>query len=652
MLSRTNDINARMQRLTNAQRLANNHANPHAYLYNDFEPYGQNLFLSPNEMRAGQAAIDAIHSHFDEMQMQDNRLYASQQVGSPAVEEVRHNDEAQRIFAGLSHDTRDAVEQYFRDLPTNDMTMMPRYVARMSDPELYGQITNAEIGRLPELGTQLQRRFDANRQHYPSVLAFADEMRHDRPLQLGTQDAIDPAMLEIALRSVAHNNLAGAPAAQANVAIRPWIMEEIQRIRAADGVQVGEQVETILHRTMENHNPDREPAAFANALLDAADRDQNGLVEENLIAIANRVTNNAAGAMPDILAGDWEVDTTHPANQQPAQPAQLLPAEREDILAERHADLAAERHADDFHERAMTAAQHITNMPYAELNRRVLQNNAQYDLVTNAGLRIARQARDFGIDNADELADMIRRRATTFGAANVPLDAFTPDMLELLARDVRDSVNAHNSAAARNAQQQPAALPDQVAPTPNQATVPANQVVAPLGWGAVEAGTDTAQVNTQSALDLAQYLENNMYNRLPTASTDRLIAISNDIARLEGSRPEEGWNFMFQNLRPADRPEYSDMTRHRLLHQLRNIRDSELIEVGSQIMNALDENIFQHENNENARQSIDDTITQLEHDDETGWENTLGMMSTSYTYSPAIRDSVIRELRMLRESYE
>ena len=441
-LAHINDIDARIARIGTDQRLATNYATPSEYNFNDFAGvYGDNL--SSNERRAGQAAVDYIHHYFDERSLQDNYLYVRQQVGDPAIHHVEESDEARRVFAGLSTDTRDAVIDYFRELHSNDNASMPRILTRMTAEDLHSQLSDPDRLAVPMIANQLGRRYDANPQHYPTILAFVDEMRHDRPLHVGTNDRIEPAVLESALRQLAHERMAGAPAApaapaqpvaaQADVAMRPWVMEEIQRVLAADGVQIGERVETVLHRIMENHDPDREPASFVTALFEAAGREQNALVEENLTAIANRVTGNGDG---------WEVDPQHGANQ----PAAAAAAPQEDALAARMERL---RNG----EFAASLGANLRAMPYGELSRSVLRNADQFNLVADAATRIMEQTRTHGIDNPDEVTNLIRNGNRVFGGATLQLDTFTPNMLELLARDVGMGMTARNNAA------RPAQLP-------------------------------------------------------------------------------------------------------------------------------------------------------------------------------------------------
>jgi len=334
-LARINDIDARIARAGADRRLATNYSTPSDYTFNDFAGvYGDNL--SDNERRAGQAAVDYIHHYFDEQALQDNRLYASQQVGSPALDEVRYSGEALRVLAGLSDVTQNAVREYFRDLPANDHATMPRVLSRMSDEELYSQLSNADRARVPEVVSLMGQHFDRNRQHYPTVLAFVDEMRHDRPLAMPTQEPYDAAILESALRQLAHERMAGPRAAQAHAAL----------------------------------------AAIPDIL-------------------------------PDILVDDWEVDPQHGANQ--------------------------------FAGSAIVAAN------YTDLQQNVTP--AQQHLVNDAARRILEQTQIHGIDNPVEVTNMIRN-----GGATLPLDTFTLNMLELLARDVSDGMTARNNALGRPAQ--------------------------------------------------------------------------------------------------------------------------------------------------------------------------------------------------------
>jgi len=553
-ISRINDLEARIGRARNDQRLAANHANPAEYLYNDFAPLGEALFLTSQQMRNGQAAIDAIHAYFDENRLQDNSLYAGQALGHPAIDEVLHDNEAQRILSGLSHDTRNAVGQYFRDLPDNDRMAMPRVIARMSDPELYSQISNAQIARLPEIFAQLGQFFDANPQHFPSILAFADEMRHDRPMPMPmpgqSQQSYDPAQLELALRLLTNERLAQGQ-------------------------------------------------------------------------IAARAARAAPAAQPEAaLGGDWEVDTTHPANQTAAQ--------QEADLSARMARLRN----GDFAQQVATnqaAGTGLIGARYDELQQNI--TNTQRHLVNVAVERIANQAQAHGIDSPAEVAGLIRRRNNVFGSATVPLTDFTPSMVELLARDVSDTIEARNNAVARTQQQQLEAPPQEAA--------------APRGWNTVE-----PEPHVQQARDLAQHLENQFYDNLRADSSDRLNAITHDIDRLSGDTRRGAWRNLFGGLPVDAQHMYSDELANGVIRQLRELQDRELMSLGQYIMNMIDESLIGNSEGTHARRIIDDTITQLENRGEQGWEDVLGAEAQEYEYSPSLRDAVLREMRILRTAYE
>jgi len=191
-------------------------------------------------------------------------------------------------------------------------------------------------------------------------------------LHVGTNDRIDPATLESALRQLAHERMAGPPAAQA-------------------------------------------PAAIPDIL-------------------------------PDIHVDDWEVDQQHGANQ----PAAATAAPQEDALAARMERLRNGEFA---------ASLNANVMPYGDLSRSVLRNAEQFNLVNDAATRIMEQTRTHGVDDPNEVANLIRNGNRVFGGATLQLDTFTPNMLELLARDVSMGMEARNNAA-RPAQLPPAARED------------------------------------------------------------------------------------------------------------------------------------------------------------------------------------------------
>jgi hypothetical protein len=426
-LARINDIDARIARLGTDQRLATNYSTPSEYTFNDFAGvYGDNL--SDNERRAGQAAVDYIHHFFDERSLQDNYLYARQQVGEPAIDEVSNSGEARRVVAGLSHDTQDAIVEYFRDLPATDYMSMPRILTRMTDEDLNSQLRDADRSRVPELVSQMGQYFDRNRQHYPSILAFVDEMRHDRPVALPTQEPYDAATLESALRQLAHERMAGPPAAQA-------------------------------------------PAAIPDIL-------------------------------PDILADDWEVDTQHPANQ--------------------------------------LANNTITAANYAELQQNVTP--VQQHLVNDAARRILEQTQTHGIDNPAEVTNMIRNGHNIFGGATLPLDTFSLNMLELLARDVGDGMTARNNALEHRANED----------------------------ARVQQQMDDFHERTMSnAQEVLEILDESVFSTMarPTA----LRQIHGSIRQLENNG-HEGWENVL-GMASADFP-YSTTLRDALVAQLRMLLES------------------------------------------------------------------------------
>jgi len=67
----------------------------------------------------------------------------------------------------------------------------------------------------------------------------------------------------------------------------PDIGDFIQMLRRTDGIQVAERVETVVFRTAENTNPNREIRQFANALREAAENEENELVDNRLNELAD-----------------------------------------------------------------------------------------------------------------------------------------------------------------------------------------------------------------------------------------------------------------------------------------------------------------------------------------------------------------------------
>jgi len=92
----------------------------------------------------------------------------------------------------------------------------------------------------------------------------------------------------------------------------------------------------------------------------------------------------------------------------------------------------------------------LLRTPYNELQQAMTP--LERSLAMNIQARIARQAADFGIDGA-EVADMIRNRSQTYGGLTVNLDHFSPQALEVLARDTSDSIEAQNRARDRRPRQ-------------------------------------------------------------------------------------------------------------------------------------------------------------------------------------------------------
>jgi len=87
---------------------------------------------------------------------------------------------------------------------------------------------------------------------------------------------------------------------------------------------------------------------------------------------------------------------------------------------------------------------YVIRMSTPELSYTDLQQqltDTQRGQINNDGARIIRQARAFGIDG-NEVESMVRRRSNIFGGDTVNLDFYGPVALEVLARDVRDSLAA------------------------------------------------------------------------------------------------------------------------------------------------------------------------------------------------------------------
>ena len=114
----------------------------------------------------------------------------------------------------------------------------------------------------------------------------------------------------------------------------PNIPNYITNIRQVIGAATGDRIETVVYRTAENINPNTQPFLFAQALREAANREENGLVEQHLNELADMFDHPNAEQQEPNLFGDLEPDQGHPANQPAfdsrAMAVDLLEQERQD----------------------------------------------------------------------------------------------------------------------------------------------------------------------------------------------------------------------------------------------------------------------------------------------------------------------------------
>lgn len=305
------------------------------------------------------------------------------------------------------------------------------------------------------------------------------------------------ALVEENLNAIAGYIVANraAPQAPARFDVGPVIMaarEAAQRDLTPDQWNT---ISSLLDRANNLADARQDPAGFAQTINDlmtlpsvtrlAGFDDQTA---RRLTGLVDNITNGlnafdrqqapADLGEPDDL-GAWEVDDQHGANQPTLSSVarQLVEIEREPdgtlrsrgiestIQALRTGQLdhpSLTMYPPGSQQRIQAGEPIVTYVIYMsalELSYTDLQQqltDTQRGQINNDSARIIRQARAFGIDG-HEVETMVRRRSNNFGNANVNLDFYGAVALEVLARDVRDSL---------------AVQPDRQAVVPAQAPAP------------------------------------------------------------------------------------------------------------------------------------------------------------------------------------
>jgi hypothetical protein len=453
-------------------------------------------------------------------------------------------------------------------------------------------------------------------------------------------------------------------AAPADVAMRPWVMEEIQRVRAADGVQVGDRVETVLHRTMENHDPDRDPASFVAALVEAAGIEQNGLVEENLLSIADHVSGNLGG---------FEVDDTHPANYTPNSIAQTL------YDMDTNPDGSVNQNGFLSTVQALETGQldhpYLSRYPAGSAER------------IAASQPILEQFRNL-TGQGDYLTQMIEGAIT-----HVPRDVLTPQtyvhQLRAINSRVNDSLNSD-------------------VPEIRNLTMGYVDNLSAIMFRAAQDGSEPEGIARLAASELTR-VRNEVLQGTPTNITgnaayynqlldqlrttiDNLGALGNDLGTVYRSRlqhvdgdalanmlsPEQqqsalqvatratslasrqgvGVEEVMGAVRSGGVANADILTRAerelaaRMVDDIMTPVDPAINQSAENLVVALDENYFQDTDTpETARDRIDNFIRDLRTRGRDAYEDALGMMADDHPYSGALRDRMIHHLNELRDEY-
>ena len=158
-------------------------------------------------------------------------------------------------------------------------------------------------------------------------------------------------------------------------------------VRRDVSAQVGDRVETVAYRVAENVNPNQNPEDYANALREAAYREQSQRVEISLNELAEEVEAHHRRQ----LIGEWEPDDQPIANR----PDELGGARE---LYDQLIDAIA---------RAEEEGVDLANMPHTELARLVLEDEIGYlqDLTDDQRVLLASLIEEHGVDNNLELPD-------------------------------------------------------------------------------------------------------------------------------------------------------------------------------------------------------------------------------------------------------
>lgn len=492
----------------------------------------------------------------------------------------------------------------------------------------------------------------ANREEQPEILLRVNELTG----RIGEQIARENA----------------APA-QADVAMRPWVMEEIQRVRAADGVQVGERVETVLHRIMENDDPDREPASFVAALFEAAGREQNALVEENLIAIANHVTGNGDG---------FVADDTHPANYTPNSIAQTL--HEMDINPDGSVNQNGANSTIQALETGQLDHPYLSRYPAGSAERiaasqPILEQfrnlTAQGDYLTQIIQRVGTHVpRD--VLTAPTYVAQLREINTTIGDA---LRSATPEIRDLNSNyaDITSSLvfrSAQNGmepeSIARLAAIELTSIRNQVINSPvNEITNNAayyNQVLGHLRSAIDDLGALGNDLGAFYRAALQRVDGDALANMLSPEQQQNALRVATGATSL-ASRRGVGVEEVMGAVRSGGVANADILTRAerelaaRMVDDIMTPPDNpaflELIdntakELVGGLFAAPDENSFQQVGfAEEARAEIDDFIRDLRERGEAAYIDALGMMTVDYPYSDALRDRMIHHLEELRDEY-